>query len=40
MSALDQAVRQGKALYIGISSYSATRTVRPPKSPARWAPRC
>lgn len=26
MSALDQAVRQGKALYIGISSYSATRT--------------
>jgi L-glyceraldehyde 3-phosphate reductase len=26
MMALDQAVRQGKALYIGISSYSATKT--------------
>jgi L-glyceraldehyde 3-phosphate reductase len=26
MSALDQAVRQGKALYVGISSYSAERT--------------
>src|SRR6202012_943482 len=26
MGALDAAVRQGKALYVGISSYSATRT--------------
>jgi L-glyceraldehyde 3-phosphate reductase len=26
MGALDTAVRQGKALYVGISSYSATRT--------------
>src|SRR6476660_7847185 len=26
MMALDQAVRQGKALYAGISSYSATKT--------------
>ena len=28
MMALDQAVRQGKALYAGISSYSASRTAR------------
>ena len=26
MGALDTAVRQGKALYVGISSYSAERT--------------
>ena len=28
MSALDQAVRQGKALYVGISNYSAQQTRR------------
>ena len=28
MGALDTAVRQGKALYVGISSYSAEKTTR------------
>ena len=37
MGALDTAVRQGKALYVGISSYSAERTAKPPQSWAGWA---
>ena len=40
MGALDTAVRQGKALYVGISSYSGQRTRRRSTSSARWAPRC
>ena len=32
MGALDSAVRQGKALYVGISSYSARRHARRPRS--------
>ena len=41
MGALDTAVRQGKALYVGISSYSAERTRRGGRDPPRsWAPRC
>ena len=40
MGALDTAVRQGKALYAGISSYSAERTARGRGDPARrWARR-
>ena len=35
MGALDAAVRQGKALYVGISSYSAERTARGRRDPAR-----
>ena len=35
MGALDTAVRQGKALYVGISSYSAARTARGGDDPAR-----
>ena len=35
MGALDAAVRQGKALYVGISSYSAERTARGGRDPAR-----
>ena len=35
MGALDTAVRQGKALYAGISSYSAERTARGGGDPAR-----
>ena len=38
MGALDTAVRQGKALYAGISSYSAARTARRPASCGAWAP--
>ena len=34
MGALDTAVRQGKALYVGISSYSAERTRRGGGDPA------
>ena len=41
MGALDTAVRQGKALYAGISSYSAEQTARgAPRSCASWARRC
>ncbi len=40
MGALDTAVRQGKALYAGISSYSAERTRRRSGSCASSAPRC
>ena len=41
MGALDTAVRQGKALYAGISSYSrASRHARRPRSCARSARRC
>lgn len=39
MGALDTAVRQGKALYVGISSYDAERSARPPRSSASWAHR-
>ena len=40
MGALDTAVRQGKALYAGISSYSAERRrARRRRSCARWARR-
>ena len=35
MGALDTAVRQGKALYVGISSYSARRTEEAVRDPAR-----
>ena len=35
MGALDTAVRQGKALYVGISSYSAERTREAARDPAR-----
>ena len=35
MGALDSAVRQGKALYVGISSYSAEKTTRGSRDPAR-----
>ena len=35
MGALDTAVRQGKALYVGISSYSAEKTARGGGDPAR-----
>ncbi len=35
MGALDTAVRQGKALYVGISSYSSERTARGRDDPAR-----
>ena len=35
MGALDTAVRQGKALYAGISSYSAERTAQAARDPAR-----
>ena len=41
MGALDTAVRSGRALYAGISSYSAERTARGGRrSCARWARRC
>ena len=41
MGALDTAVRQGKALYVGISSYSAANDrARPPRSCATSARRC
>ena len=41
MGALDAIVRQGKALYVGISSYSAERTERGDRDPARaGARRC
>ena len=41
MGALDTAVRQGKALYVGISSYSPERTREAAAaSCATWAPRC
>ena len=33
-------MRQGKALYAGISSYSPERTTRRPRSCATWARRC
>ena len=40
MGALDQIVRQGKALYAGISSYDAEQTARAAQHPARaWARR-
>jgi L-glyceraldehyde 3-phosphate reductase len=39
MGALDHAVRSGKALYAGISSYSANRR-RPRRSPGSSARRC
>ena len=35
MGALDTAVRQGKALYAGISSYSPERTREAARDPAR-----
>ena len=35
MGALDTAVRQGKALYVGISSYDAEQTARGGRDPAR-----
>ena len=35
MGALDHAVRQGKALYVGISSYNSQRTARGGRDPAR-----
>ena len=35
--ALDQAVRQGKALYVGISSYSAAKTAEAAAILRRWA---
>ena len=40
LGALDTAVRQGKALYVGISSYSDRRTARPSRSCATSARRC
>ncbi len=41
MGALDTAVRQGKALYAGISSYSGARTAEAAQIlSATWAPRC
>ena len=41
MGALDTAVRSGKALYAGISSYSAERTADAVGHPAAdWARRC
>ena len=41
MGALDTAVRSGKALYAGISSYSAERTRRGGRAAApSWARRC
>ena len=40
MGALDTAVRPGKALYVGISSYSRRRRARPPRSCASSARRC
>jgi len=40
LGALDTAVRAGKALYVGISSYSAERTREAPRSSATWARRC
>ena len=39
MGALDQAVRSGKALYAGISSYDASRPPRPRRSCADLARR-
>ncbi len=41
MGALDTAVRSGRALYAGISSYSPQRTARGGGDPALdWEPRC
>ena len=40
MGALDTAVRSGKALYAGISSYSPSGPARPPRSCATSARRC
>ena len=39
MGALDTAVRQGKALYVGISSYSAEQDARGGRHPARRSER-
>ena len=39
MGALDTAVRQGKALYVGISSYSADEDARGGGDPARRSAR-
>ena len=39
MGALDQAVRQGKALYAGISSYSPEMTRAGRRDPARGSAR-
>jgi L-glyceraldehyde 3-phosphate reductase len=38
--ALDTAVRQGKALYVGISNYTASRLLGPSRSCGSSAPRC
>ena len=40
MGALDAAVRAGKALYVGVSSYSPATPRRPPRSSAGWVLRC
>ena len=40
MGALDAAVRQGKALYVGISPTVRARPRRRSRSSARWASRC
>lgn len=40
MGALDRAVRSGKALYAGISSYSPSAPPRRRRSCGRWGPRC
>ena len=40
LGALHSAVTSGKALYVGISSYSDERTARPSPSSAGSAPRC
>ena len=39
MGALDYAVRSGKALYVGISSYSPSRPAKRPRFSDRWARR-
>ena len=40
MMALDHAVRPGRALYAGISSYTRPRPAKPRPSRASWARRC
>ena len=40
MGALDSIVRSGKALYVGISSYSPSSPARPPDPAPTWARRC
>lgn len=40
MGALDQAVRSGKALYAGISSYTPEQTLEAARSSRNLAPRC